>query len=144
MAKLDNYTVIMEERPDLLWLYVICIYHLRSIQIFFWDITIVIYSKECNVEPAHAVEELEDGHIECTGVKSNPLYPVTLEQTTEEKVLKQSGAKVTCHARIEHAIITLVFQLAVMLIGECLDHHSIFQIREVTAKQFWRRYFICY
>ena len=111
---------------------------------FAWHAVKVIDREKCDIEPAHAVEKLEYGYIERTCVQRNPLHPFTGEQAAEEKIPEQSGAKVTCHARIEHAIITLVFQLAVMLIGECLDHHSIFQIREVTAKQFWRRYFICY
>ena len=94
----------------------------------------VIDREECDIEPAHAVEKLEYGHFERTCVQRNPLHPFTGEQAAEEKIPEQSGAKVTCHARIEYAVISLAPEPAVMLIGKSLDHHPLLQVWEIAGE----------
>ena len=74
------------------------VYHTCPLGMFIRDALKVINRKERDIEPTHLIEELEYGHVERSGVQCNPLYPFAGEDTAEQKILEQSGAKVTSHA----------------------------------------------
>ena len=72
----------------ILWLQMIGVDNPCPLGMFTWYAVKVIDSKECDIEPAHSIQELEERHVERACVECNPLYAFTGKQAVEQKVLE--------------------------------------------------------
>lgn len=128
---MDKLGIIKEEKRELRWKDEICIYHLHPFVLDSVETFLVIDSEQCDIEIPKFVHEPEQRIVKHTFMQCHPF--------NRGEITQYSGCEILGHTGIEDTEIAMVFETAIIMVGESLYHHPLFYFREIFAQYIKRR-----